>query len=158
MQYLADGGGIYTQGITGSSLDDGEHLTGNVVVNSLDHGHALYTDNGATFVTISGNVEFDNENDWGARHTDYRPGASGSDPTSIMDNFWQQGDRDTTANNVTLRNNRIIASLDQAPRDILDNAGLEPAFRPLLNVFTSRPSVRRRHRRPGSASTPDGTR
>ncbi|OLB74859.1 MAG: hypothetical protein AUI14_22405 [Actinobacteria bacterium 13_2_20CM_2_71_6] len=141
MQYLADGGGIYTQGITGTSLADGEHLTGNVILNSLDHGHALYTDNGATFSTIDGNVVFGNENDWGARHTDYRPGASGSDPTDIENNFWQQGDRDTGTTNVTLKNNRIIASLDRAPRDIVDNAGPEPVFRLLLALPVSRPSV-----------------
>ncbi len=141
MQMLSDGGGIYTQGITGTSLADGEHLTGNVITGSLGHGHTLYTDNGATFVTITGNVELGNQNDWGSRHTDYRPGASGSDPTDIENNYWQQGDRDSTSGNVTLKNNHIIDRLDQAPREILDNAGLEPGWRPLLALPVARPAV-----------------
>ena len=53
MQMLADGGAIYTQGITGTSLADGEHLTGNVITGILDNGHALYCDNGCTFWTAS---------------------------------------------------------------------------------------------------------
>jgi hypothetical protein len=142
MQMLSDGGGIYTQGITGTSLADGEHRTGNVITGTIGHGHALYTDNGATFVTMTGNVLFGNaSNDWGSRHTDYRPGTNGSDPTDFENNYWQQGDRDSSSNNVTLKNNRIITSLDQAPRDIIDNAGLEPPYGLLLAERVSRPSV-----------------
>jgi hypothetical protein len=141
MQYLADGGAIYTQGITGTSLADGEHLTGNVILGSLDHGHALYTDNGATFVTLSGNVLFGNENDWGARHTDYRPGASGSDPTVVSGNWWQQGDQDSASNNVTVSGNRIMTSLDQVPTAVRDNAGLEPPYRAILAERFGSPAV-----------------
>ena len=38
MQMLADGGAIYTQGITGSSLANGEQITGNVILGAMDHG------------------------------------------------------------------------------------------------------------------------
>src|SRR5205814_6426866 len=142
MQMLSDGGGIYTQGITGTSLADGEHRTGNVITGTIGHGHALYTDNGATFVTMTGNVlSGDASNDWGSRHTDFRPGASGSDPTDFENNWWQQGDRDSTSNNVTVKNNRIITSLDQVPRDVLDSAGLETPFRLLLLTKVSRPAA-----------------
>ena len=142
MQMLSDGGGIYTQGITGTSLADGEHRTGNVITGAIGHGHALYTDNGATFVTMTGNVLFgDASNDWGSRHTDFRPGATGSDPTDFENNYWQQGDRDSSSNNVTVKNNRIIAGLDAVPRAVLDNAGLELPYRLLLLVPVSRPSV-----------------
>ena len=54
MQVLADGGGIYTQGITGSSLADGEHITGNVILDWFDLKHAIYTDIGSTFITATG--------------------------------------------------------------------------------------------------------
>jgi Fibronectin type III domain/NPCBM-associated, NEW3 domain of alpha-galactosidase len=141
MQLLADGGGIYTQGITGTSLADGEHLTGNVILRSLDHGHAIYTDNGATYVTASGNVLFGNENDWGSRHTDYRPGQSGSDPTVIENNYWQQGDADSSSNNITVAGNHIIASLDEVPPEMLARAGLEPTYRHILAQRFSRPAA-----------------
>ena len=131
MQELADGGAIYTQGITGSSLADGEQVTGNVILGALDHGHAIYTDNGSTFITASGNVEFGNENDWGSRHTDYTAGATGDDPLLIENNYWQQGDQDNSSDNVTESGNHIISSLSQAPAAILDNAGLQPGYRSL---------------------------
>jgi hypothetical protein len=137
MQMLSDGGAIYTQGITGTSLADGEHITGNVIVGSMGHGHALYMDNGSTFISATGNVELGNENDWGARHTDYQPGATGSDPLDISDNWWQQGDQNTTSNNVTVLNNHIIANASQAPQSILWSAGLSPQFRGILYERTS---------------------
>jgi hypothetical protein len=133
MQMLADGGAIYTQGITGTSLADGEQITGNVILGALDHGHAVYTDNGSTFITVNGNVEFGNENDWGSRHTDYTAGASGDDPLLIENNYWQQGDQDNSSNNVTESGNHIIASLHDVPASILGNAGLEPPYRDLAS-------------------------
>jgi hypothetical protein len=132
MQFLADGGGIYTQGITGTSLADGEHLTGNVILNTLDLDHGLYSDNGSTFMTITGNVEFGNENDWGSRHTDYTPGTTGYDPLDIENNYWQQGDPDSTAKNVTEAGNHTITSPRDVPAQVLRDAGLQPAYRHLL--------------------------
>jgi hypothetical protein len=141
MQMLADGGAIYTQGITGTSLANGEHITGNVILGALDHGHAIYTDNGSTFITADGNVEFGNENDWGSRHADYTPGATGDDPLLIENNYWQQGDQDNSSDNVTESGNQIITSLRQVPASILDNAGLQSAYRHLAAETTSDPSV-----------------
>ncbi|HTU72656.1 MAG TPA: fibronectin type III domain-containing protein [Trebonia sp.] len=141
MQMLADGGAIYTQGITGTSLADGEQITGNVILGALDHGHAIYTDNGSTFITISGNVEFGNEDDWGSRHTDYTAGASGDDPLLISGNYWQQGDQDNSSSNVTESGNKIITSLRQVPASIMASAGLQPAYRGLANEAAARPSV-----------------
>ncbi len=134
MQVLADGGAIYTQGITGTSLDDGEHLTGNVITNTLDNGHAVYCDNGCTYWTASGNVLVGNvSNDWGSRHTDYRPGHTGQDPLLVSDNYWWQGDGDSSSNNTTVSNNHVIASAAEAPPSIVDSAGLEPQFRHILS-------------------------
>jgi hypothetical protein len=132
MQVLADGGGIYTQGITGTSLADGEHLTGNVILDTLDQDHGLYSDNGSTFMTITGNVEFGNENDWGSRHTDYTPGQTGDDPLDIEGDYWQQGDPDSSSKNVTEAGNHIIAGLHDVPAPVLRSAGLEPAYRWML--------------------------
>jgi NPCBM-associated, NEW3 domain of alpha-galactosidase/Fibronectin type III domain/Right handed beta helix region len=141
MQMLADGGAIYTQGITGSSLDNGEQIDGNVILGAMDHGHAIYTDNGSTFITANGNVEFGNENDWGSRHTDYTAGATGDDPLLIENNYWQQGDQDNSSGNVTETGNHIISSLTQVPVSILTNAGLQPRYRNLASETTADPSV-----------------
>ncbi|HUN36509.1 MAG TPA: fibronectin type III domain-containing protein [Trebonia sp.] len=141
MQMLADGGAIYTQGITGSSLANGEQITGNVILGALDHGHAIYTDNGSTFITIDGNVELGNENDWGSRHTDYTAGATGDDPLLIENNYWQQGDQDNSSANVTESGNQIITSLRQVPAAILASAGLQPAYRGLASERAARPAV-----------------
>jgi hypothetical protein len=141
MQMLADGGAIYTQGITGTSLTDGEHITGNVILGAMDHGHAIYTDNGSTFITADGNVEFGNENDWGSRHTDYTSGATGDDPLLIENNYWQQGDQDNSSSNVTEASNHIISSLRQAPAGILENAGLQGPFRSLGSEVSADPGV-----------------
>jgi len=46
MQVLSDGGGVYTQGVTGSSLSDGEHVSGNVIHDQLAWGRALQSDDG----------------------------------------------------------------------------------------------------------------
>lgn len=141
MQLLADGGAIYTQGITGSSLANGEQVDGNVILGAMDHGHAIYTDNGSTFITANGNVEFGNENDWGSRHTDYTAGASGDDPLLIENNYWQQGDQDTSSDSVTETGNHIISSLSQVPASIFANAGLQAPFRGLADEDTANPSV-----------------
>ncbi len=77
LQVLSDGGGIYTQGVTGSSMKDGERVVGNVIHDQLDWGHALYTDNGATFITYTDNVLYNDYDDWGAAHLDYRPPRAG---------------------------------------------------------------------------------
>jgi len=133
MQFLADGGGIYTQGITGTSMADGEHLTGNVILDSLDNGHALYCDNGCTFWTASGNVLAGNiSNDWGARHSDFMPGATGDDPLLVASNYWWQGDADSSSKNTTVSGNHVIAQLSEAPSEIVQAAGLEPGYRGIL--------------------------
>jgi hypothetical protein len=128
LQQLSDGGGIYTQGITGTSLADGEQVVGNVITSDANHGHAIYTDNGCTYETIKGNVEFGNTNDWGGRHVDYQSGHTGNDATSITDNYWQQGDKDSTSSNVTLARNHLIASLSEVPSSVMSAAGLESAY------------------------------
>jgi hypothetical protein len=133
---LSDGGGIYTQGLTGKSLADGEKITGNVIYDQFSSGHEIYTDNGSSMITISGNVMFrTNHDNWGSRHHDYYDGKDGEnfDPLTIENNYWQQGDQDSSAHNVTVRGNRLITSLDEVPRSILDSAGPEPAWRSKLD-------------------------
>ena len=134
MLKLSDGGGIYTQGRTGETIADGERVEGNVVDDQYSSGHAIYTDNGSSMITVRGNVMFNtNHDNWGSRHKDYYDGAKGenSDPLAIEDNWWQQGDPDTSGKQVTEKGNRIVTALNQAPAELLNTAGLEASFRDL---------------------------
>lgn len=143
MLVLSDGGGIYTQGLTGKSLADGERVTGNVVSNQWSSGHAIYTDNGSSMITISGNVMIQTDHDnWGSRHRDYYDNNAGKvfDPLVIENNWWQQGDEDSSKENVTVENNHVIASLAEAPAEILHAAGLEPAYRDILALRFAKPA------------------
>ncbi|MGC5014740.1 right-handed parallel beta-helix repeat-containing protein [Streptosporangium sp. DT93] len=57
LKVLADGGGIYLSGPQGGSHDDGAVIRGNVVRDTLTpYNFALYTDYGAAWVTVEGNV------------------------------------------------------------------------------------------------------
>jgi hypothetical protein len=132
MLLLADGGAIYTNGVVGTSLADGEQLTGNVMHDQFGSGKTLYTDNGASYVTMKNNVLADNDyRDWGTKQTNYALNANG--PMDVEGNWWQMGDMDTGAGNVTVKGNHVIRTVAEAAPSIVDNAGLEPAFRGLLS-------------------------
>jgi hypothetical protein len=132
MLLLSDGGAIYTNGVVGTSLSDGEQLTGNVMHDQFGSGKTLYTDNGASYVTMKNNVLADNDyRDWGTKQTNYALNANG--PMDVEGNWWQMGDMDTGAGNVTVQGNHVIGSVGETPQSIVDNAGLEAAFRGLLS-------------------------
>jgi len=144
MQVLSDGGGIYTQGRTGKTLDDGERVAGNVIYNQYSTGHAIYTDNGSSMITVDGNVIFHtNHDNWGSRHRDFYDGLDGkdSDPLTIENNYWQQGDRDSSKGNVTESNNRLINALTEAPATLIQAAGLRPQYRDITKLTFSKPSA-----------------
>ncbi|HEY3841171.1 MAG TPA: fibronectin type III domain-containing protein [Bryobacteraceae bacterium] len=135
MLVLADGGGIYTQGLTGPSLSEGEKVSGNLVYDQFSSGHGIYTDNGSCNITIANNVLFHlNFDNWGSRHKNYYDGADGKeyDPIDVENNWWQQGTPDGSAQNITTKGNRLIAALEQAPKALLDDAGIEPQWRHIL--------------------------
>lgn len=133
MLMLDDGGGIYTQGITGSSLDDGEKVTGNVIHDQWGLGKGVYTDNGNTYQTNRGNVIYRVAYaDIGTVHVDYRDDLRNNDPTLTEGNYWEQGDPDRDDKGAITRGNHLLASPADAPRDIVANAGLEPRYRGLL--------------------------
>ena len=97
VQIVSDGGGVYTLGLTGTSMANGEKITGNVIHDQLNWSYGLHSDNGATYVTNAGNVLYNDDYDWAGNHSDYRshpgslhPGAR--DPQLIENNYWQQGD------------------------------------------------------------------
>jgi hypothetical protein len=136
MSLLNDGGAIYTQGITGTSLSNGEHVTGNLIHDQTGSGHVIYTDNGCTFETIMGNAVYNNPTAqaWASRHTDYRPEATTTyDPTDVENNYFQNPAGYTTGGGVTVANNTTISGASQIPSSIIANAGLETAYQGLLN-------------------------
>ena len=134
MLILADGGGIYTQGLTGPDLANGEKVTGNVVRDQFNTGHAIYSDNGSANMTITGNVmvhtNFDN---WGSAHKNYYNGMDGSkvDWIDVENNYWQQGNTDSREY-LTLRNNKVVSGLSDVPANVLDDAGLQADYRDIL--------------------------
>ncbi len=135
MLLLADGAAIYTQGLTGPSLIDGEKIEGNVIHDQYGSGHGIYTDNGCKNVTARRNVIFHtNHDNWGSRHRDYYDGQQGINYDNFLfeDNYWQQGDPDSEKEHVTLRHNHLISSLVQAQLSIMRNAGLESSFQDVL--------------------------
>ncbi|WP_218029828.1 right-handed parallel beta-helix repeat-containing protein [Streptomyces rishiriensis] len=142
MQLLDDGGGVYTQGLTGTSLTDGEKVTGNVIHDQWGLGKSVYTDNGCTYETVEGNVLYRaSYANVASRHTDYRDGLGNNDPTLIKDNWWEEGTADGDNKGLVTRGNKIMAGLSDAPPDVLANAGLEPAYRHLLTLRVGGVSV-----------------
>jgi fibronectin type III domain protein/parallel beta helix pectate lyase-like protein/glycosyl hydrolase family 141 len=134
MLMLDDGGGIYTQGITGTSLADGEKVTGNVIHDQWGLGKSVYTDNGNTYETVAGNVLYHAAYfNVGTAHVDYRDTLGNNDPTLIENNYWEQGDKDGNNKGVLTQGNHLLSEPSAAPQSIVDNAGLEPAYRRLLH-------------------------
>jgi hypothetical protein len=135
MLVLNDGGGIYVNGIQGADLAHGLTISGNVIHDERGQPNSkgIYTDNGATSVTITGNALYHNPIDWTRRHTDYRPGATTQyDPYLIQGNYWMKVPPETTGGGVTITGNHAITDPAQIPASITGNAGLEPAYRSVL--------------------------
>jgi hypothetical protein len=142
MQLLDDGGGVYTQGITGSSLTDGEQVAGNVIHDQLGLGKNVYTDNGCTFETVQGNVLYHAAYaNVASRHTDYRDALGNNDPTLVTGNYWETGDPDSDNKGLVTRGNHLLADPVAAPPDIVAAAGLEPDYRHLLRLRVGAVSV-----------------
>jgi hypothetical protein len=136
MSVLNDGGGVYTQGRTGTSLANGEKVTGNVIHDQIGKGRAVYTDNGCTFESIIGNAMYNLHSGeaWASKHHDYSTGATTTyDPTDVENNYWMNGVGNTSSSGVTVKGNHAITSASQIPASIVNNAGLEPGFKSLLN-------------------------
>ncbi|MEY9964619.1 hypothetical protein ABIA33_002661 [Streptacidiphilus sp. MAP12-16] len=135
MSVLGDGGAIYTNGITGSSLATGEHLTGNVVHDQISaKGHGLYTDNGSAFITIGGNAEYAvAANVWGSNHVNYTLNNGTDNPLDIEGNYWTNGPADYNQKAVLIANNHNITGPGQIPAAITAAAGLEAGYQPILS-------------------------
>ncbi|HEV3311046.1 MAG TPA: right-handed parallel beta-helix repeat-containing protein, partial [Chloroflexota bacterium] len=128
----SDGGGVYSQGITGPSMAHGELVTGNVIHDQLTWSDALKSDDGATFVHYTRNVTYDNAYDWGWSQGDYIQSRGKFDQQLVRNNYWQQGFPQASILGITASDNSIIAGVEQAPKAIVAGAGIEPRFRGIL--------------------------
>ncbi|HEY3867281.1 MAG TPA: right-handed parallel beta-helix repeat-containing protein [Actinocrinis sp.] len=135
METLGDGGGIYTNGITGGSLADGEQVTGNLVHDSVSTaGHEIYTDNGASYITITGNGEYDvGSNAWGSNHTNYTLDNGTYDPLQIENNYWPSGPADYDAKSVLIEDNTNITGASQIPSSLVSAAGIQSPYTSVLS-------------------------
>jgi hypothetical protein len=141
--YLGDGAAIYSNGQTGSSIDTGEHITGNVMHDMGNIFHVVNTDNGTDWMTVTGNAMWNPgpSNSWGYCHTDYYAGEGGGlDHENVTGNYWdnRMGNGShmqlpTSTGNCNVQGNTDITGQGQVPAAILSNAGLEPAYQGLLN-------------------------
>ncbi|MEU9451323.1 fibronectin type III domain-containing protein [Streptomyces sp. NPDC048277] len=153
MQMLDDGGGVYTQGLTGTSMTDGEQVTGNVIHDQWGLGKNVYTDNGCTYETVEGNVLYHaSYANVASRHTDYRDGLGNNDPTLVKGNWWEEGTADGDSKGLVTTGNTIMTGLSDVPSDVLGNAGLEPSYRHLLDRRTGALSVPEAPSRVGTAT------
>jgi hypothetical protein len=130
MLTLNDGGAIYTNGITGTTLADGEHISGNLIHDGVaTAGHTLYTDNGASYITLTGNAEYNiGSNAWGSNHTNYTLNNGTYDPLEIENNYWPNGPADSDSKSVVIEDNTNITSSSQIPSSIVSAAGIQTPY------------------------------
>lgn len=135
MSFLGDGGAIYTNGITGSSLSTGEHITGNLIHDQISAtGHGIYTDNGSSYITIKGNAEYNiAASVWGSKHTNYTLDDGTYDPLDIEGNFWTDGPAASNSKSVLIKNNTNITAASQIPASLVSAAGIQPPYTSILS-------------------------
>jgi hypothetical protein len=151
MQVLVDGGGIYSNGIQGTSMADAEQISGNVVLNQKHPSWAIYTDNGTQFVREKGNAVFAALYVPLAPH--YLPGISpyfsfggcGGGPIDFDGNYSVQADLPAglishqqacgghALQGVTASDNHVIKILDDVPATILAAAGITASYQAALH-------------------------
>ncbi len=136
MQMLGDGGGIYSNGQTSASrsFGTGETIDGNVIHDLTGNSYALYTDNGSDWITVTGNAAWNaGGTSFGSCHENYYPGEDGGlDNEMIQGNYWQGTVAGSTDAHCQISGNTTISGSADVPASILGAAGLEAAYRGLL--------------------------
>ncbi|MGD3109818.1 right-handed parallel beta-helix repeat-containing protein [Streptomyces sp. YGL11-2] len=124
MTVLADGGGIYLNGRQGTSYTDGTLVRGNVVRDTVTpYNFGLYTDYGAAWVTVQGNVVHRGDTPIVLRVT------PPLENVTFRDNFWDDhpAGADTPPSGVTLAGNTVL------PKDGFEEAlAADPAGAAIL--------------------------
>lgn len=134
MHTLVDGAGIYSL-----SADRNQIISGNVISDVHTHG-AIYLDNNSRYNTVTNNVSFDIA---GSNHLFFN-GNRGN--TLLSYNFWDQSAKlyDNSKNGVFV-SNQVVENPVVLPASIINNAGLEDAFKdlnpPTIPTDTEAPTV-----------------
>ncbi len=128
---LSDGGGIYTNGIQGTSYANGLQETGNVVYDQHNVNWALYNDRGSAYVTLNGNAEWDAPLGWG--------GCAPVGHILLENNYFADfvGTKYCSPNpvDVTQTHDTTISdnpTVGQVPNSLLSNAGVEASYASLI--------------------------
>ena len=95
-------------------------MTGNVLHDQLEWGYALHSDDGASYITYSKNVTYNDTHEWGTNHINYQPDRSSKyDPVRVVNNYWQQGDPVTLGHGLIEKYNTLIPGAAEAPSSII---------------------------------------
>lgn len=151
MKTIVDGGGIYTNGIQGSSIETSENIQNNVVMQQNNPSWAIYTDNGTQFVNVTNNLV------WDALYIPLAPyflkgaspyfsfGGCGVGPITYTGNYSLQSNPAAgllsaqsvcgghPLDSVTVPSNNTISTLSAVPQSLLSSAGLELPYKNLLS-------------------------
>ncbi len=140
MQQLGDGGAIYTNGGQATDWSGELMISGNVNYGGTNTDFSYYTDTGSKYVELSGNVEYDEPVD------SFASGGCHTVGHIRLDGNWfaQAGPLYPCAPAVDVVASGDTAVCDtlppgQVPDAVLAAAGLEPAYRSLLDAAA--PSV-----------------
>ncbi|HWG26220.1 discoidin domain-containing protein [Actinospica sp.] len=131
LQQRIDGGGIYVLGIEGSSIASGLTISGNVVRYAAGAvGHAIYTDGGSEYITMTGNAMYGNNipsmgGSYEGAGTPYGDFVFTGNYAENTTPDWPAG----SPTNATISNNTQVSSDGTGvPASLLANAGLEPQY------------------------------
>lgn len=152
VKVMVDGGGIYSNGIQGNSLQNGEKIENNVVMQQTNPSWAIYTDNGSQNINVTNNLV------WDALYVPLAPiflsptmspyfsfGGCGGGPITYTGNYSVQSNPAAglmsalkycgahPLNNVTVPSNNTISALSQVPANVVSGAGIESPYSSLLH-------------------------
>jgi hypothetical protein len=134
-----DGGAVYTNGPQGTSYEHGLTVSGNVNFSGLKTANTVYDDEGGDYVTITGNVQYNDTGGFnGGCSTTGHLRRGGNYHVGTLNSF---GCSPPPVGMEDLGGNKLISQNPQAgeiPNTILAAAGLRPAFAALS---TSLPPV-----------------
>ncbi|WP_093787970.1 discoidin domain-containing protein [Actinacidiphila guanduensis] len=158
MQQRNDGGGIYVLGQEGDSLADGLLISGNVVHDGVGGGHAIYTDGGSQYITMTGNAMYGNDefSMGGCRESDGTPYGDFVFTGNYVENTtpdWPCGAPDDfTGDNI-----KVGSDGSGVPASLLAAAGLEAPYAHLADAPAGSAPVNLATGKPAQAQFLDGS-
>ncbi|MEY9962566.1 hypothetical protein ABIA33_000592 [Streptacidiphilus sp. MAP12-16] len=130
MQQRSDGGGVYVLGQEGTSLAGGLVISGNVIRGAGGGGHAIYTDGGSQYVTMTGNAAYGNNTPsmGGCKEGTTTPYGDFSFTGNYVENLTPDWPCGNPSNATVGSNTQVSSSGVGVPASVLANAGLGTAY------------------------------